>query len=124
LERQGRKGAYPDSYRDVYLSELVKTKRNLGDGFTIYGAVFDGRLVSYMIVQEFGRLMQATKAMSDTRYLRKCPNDALKGVLGGLNMGLTGLKLVEGFLVCTLLLTSLSLSLALRRCLCLFIAWV
>jgi hypothetical protein len=77
LERQGRKGAYPDSYRDVYLSELVKTKRNLGDGFTIYGAVFDGRLVSYMIVQEFGRLMQATKAMSDTRYLRKCPNDAL-----------------------------------------------
>ncbi len=77
LERQGREGAHPDSYRDVYLSELVKTKRNLGVGFTIYGAVFDGHLVSYMTVQEFGRLMQATKAMSDARYLRKCPNDAL-----------------------------------------------
>ncbi|UCG37108.1 MAG: GNAT family N-acetyltransferase, partial [Candidatus Bathyarchaeota archaeon] len=77
LERQGREGAHPDSYKDVYLSELVKTKRNLGAGFAIYGAVFNSHLVSYMIVQEFGRLMQATKAMSDTRYLRKCPNDAL-----------------------------------------------
>lgn len=77
LERQGRGGAYPDSYKEVYLAELVKTKRHLGDGFNIYGAVFDGRLVAYMTVQEFNKLMQATKAMSDTRYLHKCPNDAL-----------------------------------------------
>jgi len=77
LERQGREGAYPDSYKEVYLSELVKTKRHLGDGFIIYGAVSDGQLVAYMTVQEFNRLMQATKTMSDTGYLHKCPNDAL-----------------------------------------------
>ncbi len=59
------------------MAELVKTKRHLGDGFIIYGAVFGGRLVAYMTVQKFNKLMQATKAMSDTRYLRKCPNDAL-----------------------------------------------
>jgi len=77
LKRQGREGAYPDSNKEVYLSELVMTKMNLREGFNIYGAVFDGRLVAYMAVQAFNRLMQVTKAMSDTRYLYKCPNDAL-----------------------------------------------
>jgi len=77
LKRQGREGAFPDSDREVYLSELCMAKKHFGEGFNLYGAIFRGRLVAYMVVQEFNRLMQVTKAMSHTEYLQKCPNDAL-----------------------------------------------
>jgi len=77
LRRQGREGAYPDSYKDVYLSELISAKRILGDYYRIYGAIYRGRLIAYMIMVEYNKFMQVGKAMSHTRYLNKNPNDAL-----------------------------------------------
>lgn len=77
LERQGRTGAYPDSHKEIYLSELISTKMRLGKFFNIYGAVYGNRLIAYMIVHEYNRLMELTKAMSHTAFLKKCPNDAL-----------------------------------------------
>jgi len=77
LKRQGRSGAYPDSYKDVYLSELLLSKNLLKDSFNIYAAIFRGRLIAYIIVAEFNKLMQVNKAMSHTNFLDKCPNDAL-----------------------------------------------
>lgn len=77
LERQGRIGAYPDSHKEIYLSELISTKLRLGKFFNIYGAVYGNQLIAYMIVHEYNRLMELTKAMSHTAFLKKCPNDAL-----------------------------------------------
>lgn len=77
LKRQGRWGAYPDSYRDVFLSELIEAKKLLGDHFNIYGAVYRQRLIAYLVVQEFNRLMEPTKAASRTEFLKKHPNDVL-----------------------------------------------
>lgn len=77
LKRQGREGAYPDSYKEVYLLELISDKKRLGERFQIYAAIYQSRLIAYMIVQEYNKLMQATKLMSHTRFLDKRPNDAL-----------------------------------------------
>lgn len=77
LKRQGRVGAYPDSYKDILHSELISTKKHLGDYFNIYCAIYRGRLIAYVITQEYNGLMQVTKAMSHTKFLRKRPNDAL-----------------------------------------------
>jgi len=77
LRRQGRWGAYPDSYKDVYLSELMSAKRILGNYYRIYGALYRRRLIAYMITVEYNKFMQVGKAMSHTRYLNKNPNDAL-----------------------------------------------
>ena len=77
LRRQGREGAYPDSYKGVYLSELISAKRILGDYYRIYGALYRERLIAYMITVEYNKFMQVGKAMSHTRYLNKNPNDAL-----------------------------------------------
>ena len=79
LKRQGREGAYPDSYREVFLSELVSTKKLLGKCFNIYGAIYRGHLIAYMIIREYNKLMQVNKAMSHTKFLSKSPNDALIG---------------------------------------------
>ena len=76
LQRQNRQGAYPDSNKEVYLSELVSDKRRLGQYFRIYGAIYHRHLIAYWIVHEYNKLMEVTKAMSHTRFLRKCPNDA------------------------------------------------
>lgn len=81
LKRQGRVGAYPDSYKEILHSELVSTKKHLGDYFNIYGAVYRGRLVAYMITREYKGLLHINKAMSHTQFLRKCPNDALINAL-------------------------------------------
>ena len=77
LKRQGRLGAYPDSYKDVYLSELLSSKSLLKDNFNIYAAIYRGRLIAYIVIAEFNKLMQVNKAMSHTNFLDKCPNDAL-----------------------------------------------
>ena len=77
LRRQGREGAYPDSYKDVYLSELIFTKSILGEYYKIYGAVYQEHLIAYMIVVAYNKFMQVGKAMSHTKYLGKRPNDAL-----------------------------------------------
>lgn len=77
LKRQGREGAYPDSYKEVFLSELISTKKILGQYFNIYGAIYQERLIAYMIVREYNMMMQVNKAMSHTKFLDKCPNDAL-----------------------------------------------
>jgi len=77
LQRQGRQGAYPDSHKEVYLSELIADKGRLGRYFRIYGAIYNGHLIAYWIVHEYNKLMEVTKAMSHTRFLNKCPNDAL-----------------------------------------------
>lgn len=77
LKRQGRWGAYPDSYKEVYSSELISTKRLLKQYFNVYGAIYRGRLIAYMIVQEYNKLMAPTKGASLTKFLRKSPNDVL-----------------------------------------------
>ena len=77
LKRQRREGAYPDSYKEVYLSELISDKNRLGEHFRIYAAVYDKRLIAYMIVVEYKKLMQVGKLMSHTNFLEKRPNDAL-----------------------------------------------
>ena len=77
LERQGRMGAYPDSDKDTLLSELISAKKLLGEHVNIYGAVHGERLIAYVIVVEYNKLIQITKAMSHTNFLGKCPNDAL-----------------------------------------------
>jgi len=77
LKRQGREGAYPESYKNVYLSELISDKKRLGEYFKIYGALYHGRLIAYMIVVEYNKFMQVGKLMSHTRFLDKRPNDAL-----------------------------------------------
>ena len=77
LKRQGREGAFPDSYKEVYISELVSAKKLLREYFRIYGAIYSGRLVAYMIVQAYNKLMEVSKAMSHTDFLDKRPNDAL-----------------------------------------------
>lgn len=79
LKRQGREGAYPDSYKEVFLSELVSTKKILGKYFNIYGAIYREHLIAYMIIREYNRLMQVNKVMSHTKFLRNSPNDALIG---------------------------------------------
>ena len=77
LKRQGREGAYPDSYKEVYFTELVSDKKLLPEYFKIYGAIYRGRLIAYMIVLEYNKLMEVSKAMSHTNFLDKRPNDAL-----------------------------------------------
>ena len=77
LKRQGRAGAYPDSCREVYFTELASTKTLLRQYFKIYAAIYSGRLIAYMIVQEYNKLMEVSKAMSHTNFLDKRPNDAL-----------------------------------------------
>lgn len=77
LRRQGREGAYPDSYKEALLSELLSTKKHLGNFFNIYGAIYRERLIAYMIIRGYKRIMQINKAMSHTKFLDKCPNDAL-----------------------------------------------
>ena len=77
LKRQGRFGAYPDSYKDVYLSELLSLKELLKDNFNLYGAIYRGHLIAYIAIAEFNKLMQVNKAMSHTDFLDKSPNDAL-----------------------------------------------
>ena len=81
LKRQGRIGAYPDSYKEVLRSELLSTKNHLKENFNIYGAVYRDRLIAYMITREYNGLMHINKAMSHTQFLRKRPNDALIGYL-------------------------------------------
>lgn len=77
LKRQGREGAFPDSYKKIYLSELISDKKRLGEHFRIYAALYEARLIVYMIVVEYNKLMQVTKLMSHTKFLDKRPNDAL-----------------------------------------------
>ncbi|NIO38293.1 hypothetical protein GTO27_11420, partial [Candidatus Bathyarchaeota archaeon] len=77
LRRQRRLGAYPDSYKDVYLSELLSSKNLLNDHFNIYAAIYCERLIAYMVIAGFNNIMQVNKAMSHASYLDKCPNDAL-----------------------------------------------
>lgn len=77
LKRQGRLGAYPDSYKDAYLSELLLSKSLLKDNFNIYAAIHRERLIAYIVIAEFNKLMQVNKAMSHSDFLDKCPNDAL-----------------------------------------------
>lgn len=77
LKRQGRWGAYPDSNKGVFLSELVSAKKLLKEYFNIYGAIYNGRLVAYMVIHEYNKLMQVGKAMSHTKFLNKYPNEAL-----------------------------------------------
>lgn len=77
LKRQRREGAYPESYKEVYLSELISDKKRLGEYFKIYGAIYRERLIAYMIVVEYNKFMQIGKLMSHTRFLDKRPNDAL-----------------------------------------------
>lgn len=77
LKRQGRWGAYPDSYKDVVLAELISAKRLLKEHFNIYGATFRGRLIAYVMVREYKWLMDPTKAASDARFWSKHPNDVL-----------------------------------------------
>jgi len=77
LTRQGRWGAYPDSYKDVFLSELVSAKERLKQHFNIYGALYRGHLIAYMVFQEYKRLISLSKAASRTEFLTKHPNDVL-----------------------------------------------
>ena len=77
LKRQGRWGAYPDSYKEVSLSEYVSAKKRLKEHFNLYGAIYGGRLIAYMVIQEYNKLMQVGKAISHTRFLDKYPNEAL-----------------------------------------------
>jgi len=77
LKRQGRWGAYPDSYKEVFLSELVSDKRLLGEHYNIYGAVCRGHLIAYMIFQEYNKLIALTKAASQTEFLAEHPNEVL-----------------------------------------------
>jgi len=77
LARQGRWGAYPDSYKEVVLSELVRAKKLLGEHFNVYGAIYEGRLIAYLVVQDYNKLIYPTKAMSRTRFLGKNPNAVL-----------------------------------------------
>jgi len=77
LNRQGRWGAYPDSYKEVFLSELVSSKELLKEHFNIYGAFYRGRLIAYMIFQEYNGFMALSKAASRTEFLAKHPNDVL-----------------------------------------------
>lgn len=77
LVRQGRWGAYPDSYKDVFLAELIAAKNLLGNHFNIYGALYERHLIAYLVVQEFNKLMEPTKAASRTEFLKKHPNDVL-----------------------------------------------
>jgi len=77
LTRQGRWGAYPDSYKDVVLDELVSAKRLLKEHFNIYGATFRGHLIAYMIAREYKGFMDPTKAASDARFWKKHANDVL-----------------------------------------------
>ncbi len=77
LKRQGRWGAYPDSHKEVFLSELVHTKAYLGKHFNVYGAIYRGVLIAYFVIQEYNRLMQVGKAMSHSSFLDKYPNEAL-----------------------------------------------
>lgn len=77
LKRQGRLGAYPDSYREAFLSELISTKKHLGECYNIYGAIYKEHLIAYMVIREDRKLMQVSKAMSHTSFLNVCPNEAL-----------------------------------------------
>ena len=77
LGRQGRWGAFPDSYKEVVLYELVEAKKMLGKYFNIYGALYRGHLIAYLIVQEYNKLMEPTKAASRTEFLYKHPNDVI-----------------------------------------------
>lgn len=77
LVRQGRWGAYPDSYKEVFLSELLSTKKILGEHFNIYGAIYQGHLIAYQIVMEYHKLITGTKTAAHTKYLNKHPNDLL-----------------------------------------------
>lgn len=77
LLKQGRWGAYPDSFKDVFLAELIAAKRVLGKHFRIYGATYMGRLIAYQTVLEYNKLMAGTKTASNTKYLDKHPNDVL-----------------------------------------------
>lgn len=77
LMRQGRWGAYPESYKEVYLSELVSTKKLLKEHFNVYGTIYRGRLIAYATIQEYNHLMALTNVASRTEFLRKHPNDVL-----------------------------------------------
>jgi len=77
LKRQGREGAFPDSFKEVYFRELALGKKLLRKYLKIYGAFHSGRLIAYMIVQAYNKLMEVSKAMSHTDFLDKRPNDAL-----------------------------------------------
>lgn len=77
LRRQGRWGAYPDSYKEVFLPELVSAKERLKQHFNIYGALYRGRLIAYMVFQEYKKLISLSKAASRTESLGKHPNDVL-----------------------------------------------
>lgn len=77
LLRQGRWGAYPDSYKNVFLSELISAKKVLSKHFRIYGVTYRDRLIAYQTVLEYNKLMAGTKTASNTKYLDKHPNDVL-----------------------------------------------
>ena len=77
LVRQGRWGAYPDSYKEVLLSELLSTKKVLGEHFNIYGAIYKDHLIAYQIVLEYNKLITGTKTASRAKYFDKHPNDLL-----------------------------------------------
>ena len=79
LKRQGREGAHPESYKEVYLSELISDKKRLGEYFRIYSAIYRGRLIAYMVVVEYNKFMMVGKLMSHTKFLDKRPNHALFG---------------------------------------------
>lgn len=77
LLRQGRWGAYPDSFKDVFLSELISAKKVLGKHFRIYGVTYRDRLIAYQTVLEYNKLMAGTKTASNAKYLDKHPNEVL-----------------------------------------------
>jgi len=77
LIRQGRWGAYPESYMNVYSAELISTKNLLKEHFNVYGVIYERSMIAYATIHEFKGLMALTNIASHTRFFAKHPNDIL-----------------------------------------------
>lgn len=75
--RQKRYPRYPHSDKDAFMAYLNWHKKILGKNCRIYGALYENRLIAYMVTLEFNRLVVISLLMSLSEFLSKCPNDAL-----------------------------------------------
>ena len=75
--RQKRYPRYPHSEKDAFLVYLNKHRSVLHENYKVYGAFFDERLTAYMATVQFNKAIVIGLMMSLSRFLSKCPNDAL-----------------------------------------------
>lgn len=77
FSRQKRYPRYPHSEKDAFLVYLNKHRAVLQENYKVYGAFFDERLIAYMATVQFNKSIVISLMMSLSKFLSKCPNDAL-----------------------------------------------